>query len=494
MSELSLLARFFPRWAARRELARQQLQRLYEAANSTSWRPTRGSGASADAAVYAAGPKLRQFARYLDENHDLAVGILDDLVANIVGSGVGVEPMVARADGTPIESVNDALRDLWSEWWHRPEVTQELSGPELERLICRTWLRDGEVFVQHVAKDLAPYPTGLRYALEALEADLVPYDYEQSGARQGVVTDAWGAPVGYYVYKSHPGDSFGLLRSAGTYPEVKFIPAERMAHLKLARRLHQTRGVSVFHSVLTRLDDIRDYEESERIAARVSAAFTGYIKRSPDFAIDANATTGKRELEMSPGMIFDNLLPGEEVGTIASERPNTALADFRASQLRAVAAGTHSRYSAIARSYDGTYSAQRQELVEGSVHYRMLFSYLAAQFYLPVWARFVDAAVLGGFVRIPATAKPMSVYRPELRPPALPWIDPKKEVEAADLAVRSGLKSRHQAIRDLGGDPQAVDRQLEADPLRETLSAQAESTPPSAPPEEQDDEPKESAA
>ncbi len=489
--ELSLLSRLFPRWAAKRELARQQLQRLYEAAQSSAWRPTRGSGASADAAVYAAGPKLRQFARYLDENHDLAVGVLDDLVANVVGSGVGVEPSVVRMDGTPIESVNDALRDLWAEWWHRPEVTQELSGPELERMICRTWLRDGEVFVQHVFKDLAPYPTGLRYALEALEPDFVPYDYEQNNARQGIVKDAWGAPVGYYVYKSHPGDSFGVLR-VGAYPETKFIPAERMAHLKLARRLHQTRGVSVFHSVLTRLDDIRDYEESERIAARVAAAFTAYIKRSPDYAVDVNATTAKREMEMSPGMIFDNLLPGEDVGTIASERPNTGLAAFRASQLKAVASGTHTRYSAIARSYDGTYSAQRQELVEGSVHYRTLFAYLAAQFYLPVWQRFVDAAILGGFVRVPANAKPMSVYRPELRAPALPWIDPLKEIEAASAAVAAGFKSRQQVIRDLGGDPRAVDRQREADPFRP--AAQSSAPAPAEDPEDDSGREQEDAA
>lgn len=36
---------------------------------------------------------------------------------------------------------------------------------------------------------------------------------------------------------------------------------------------------------------------------------------------------------------------------------------LRAGQLKAIAAGIGAGYSSIARSYDGTYSAQRQELV-----------------------------------------------------------------------------------------------------------------------------------
>ncbi|MCO5759963.1 MAG: phage portal protein, partial [Chromatiaceae bacterium] len=76
----------------KRELARRQLSRLYEAAQTSNYRPRRGSGASSDAVIQQANTRLREFGRYLDENHDLAVGVLNDLVANIVGTGVGIEP------------------------------------------------------------------------------------------------------------------------------------------------------------------------------------------------------------------------------------------------------------------------------------------------------------------------------------------------------------------------------------------------------------------
>ena len=45
---------------------------------------------------------------------------------------------------------------------------------------------------------------------------------------------------------------------------------------------------------------------------------------------------GNRLMKMQPSMIFDNLLPGEEVGMIDSNRPNSMLEQFRNSQLRAV--------------------------------------------------------------------------------------------------------------------------------------------------------------
>ncbi|MCO5762747.1 MAG: phage portal protein, partial [Chromatiaceae bacterium] len=370
-------------------------------------------------------------------------------------------------------------------FWRRPEVTQEIPGPELERLICRSWLRDGEVFVQHVFKDLAPYPTDLRYALEVLESDLVPFDLTDpaTGVRQGVRKNSWGQALAYAVYLTHPGDTYGMVSSSGFTPEAKWVPASQLSHIKLVSRLHQTRGVSIFHACLSRIDDLKDYESSEQLAARVAADWVGYVKRSTDFNSPVSSTTGTREFKLKPGMIFTDLLPGEDVGIIKSDRPNTALGEFRKAMLKAIAAGTGTRYSAISKSYDGTYSAQRQELVEGGVNYRILFSYLVEQFYLPVWQRFVDAAILGNLIRVPRSIKPLSLYRPEVRPPTLPWIDPLKEVQAAELFLQNRLKSRAQVIRDFGGDPRVVDQQLE----EEEPLVPVQPVPP-APPEEEDDE------
>ena len=108
---------------------------------------------------------------------------------------------------------------------------------------------------------------------------------------------------------------------------------------------------------------------------------------------------------------------------------------------------------------------------------------------MPVWRRFIDAAQLAGALRIPLNVNPLSLYRPEFRQPALPWIDPAKEATAFEKFIAMGVKSRWQIIRDIGGDPRQVDAQLEADPLDVRPVPDSNSpTQPNAPEGEPDDD------
>lgn len=441
------------------------LLRAYEALQNSPYRVRRGAGHSADAVMDRAKGKLREYARFLDENYDLVVGIFDDLTTNIVGSGVAMEPMVRFKNGEPCEALNRQLSELWREWWEWPDVTGEYAGDELDALICRGWLRDGDVFIHHVInRNSANYRTRIHYQIELLESDFVPFDLTTGNITHGVHKNAWGKPVAYTVYKHHPGNIRG-----GVSLETKVVPAELLTHVKFMRRIGQTRGVSILHSVLTRLDDIKDCEESERIAARVAASLTGYIKRNGEFLTEQADSEITRDFEMSPGMIFDQLQVGEDVGIIKSDRPNTQLIAFRDAQLRAIAAGTSTRFSSIAKNYNGTYSAQRQELVEGSLHYRRLFMQYKHQCRLPIWHRFIDVILMQGLVKIPRNLDHSSLYRPEVRQPALPWIDPAKEARAFELFMQTGVKSRKQIIRDIGGDPTEVDLQIESDAIHQAI-------------------------
>jgi lambda family phage portal protein len=166
-------------------------------------------------------------------------------------------------------------------------------------------------------------------------------------------------------------------------------------------------------------------------------------------------------MKMQPGMIFDNLLPGEEVGMIDSNRPNSMLEQFRNSQLRAVAAGTSTSFSSISKDYNGTYSAQRQELVEQSVHYGVLRDYFIERCVRPIWEKFVEMAVLSGQLEVgEKEINKISLNKASFQGPTMPWIDPKKEGEAEQLAVGAGFKSRAQVIRERGGNPQDVFEQI----------------------------------
>lgn len=453
---------------------RKQLKRLYEGAQSNQYYPKRGDRYSADAVVGAATHKIRAYARYLDENHDLAIGVLDELQRRIVGCGITVEPMVKRPDGKLHEQINKRIRRLWIEWTDGfPEASRTIPWPTTEALVCRSWLRDGEILIHHIEGAGAPIKHGSRipYSLEIVEPDYLPFDLlRQKGEGNnrivhGVELNDWKQPIAYHLYKEHPGDTgIGLASLQNFKDETKRVSAQEITHLKFARRFGQTRGVSLLHGVLRRLEDIKEYEESERIAARVAAAFTAVIKKSADFqgAVNLDATTGRRSFEMAPGMIFDQLLPGEDVSTISSDRPNSALVGYRDAMLRAVASGTGTSHSSISRNYDGTYSSQRQELVEAEAGYEAFREHFVAMFRKPVYRRFIDMAVMAGLLPM-SGADRESIYDADYIGMPIPWIDPLKEINADALAVQSGFKSRHMVIRERGYDPSTVDEQLAVD-------------------------------
>ncbi|WP_441326508.1 phage portal protein [Klebsiella pneumoniae] len=91
------------------------------------------------------GPSLREQARWLDNNHDLVIGIFDKLEERVVGkSGIIVEPHPKLKNGKIAKSWR-RISGRNGEWSIRPEVTHQFTRPMLERLMLRSWLRDGEV-------------------------------------------------------------------------------------------------------------------------------------------------------------------------------------------------------------------------------------------------------------------------------------------------------------------------------------------------------------
>ena len=132
-------------------------------------------------------------------------------------------------------------------------------------------------------------------------------------------------------------------------------------------RLSGLRGISIFAPAIDRLYDIKDYEESERIAARLAARLALQVTRDVDMAWAPMqpGAADDRDFFVEAGATFADLLPGEKLELINPNRPNSGLERFRMTQLRAASRATGQSYSSFSGDYDGTYSAQRQELVEG---------------------------------------------------------------------------------------------------------------------------------
>lgn len=465
-----------PEAAARR----QRVRARYDGARTTKQRRPSRDGKTGDVHARRDGHTLRAQARNLERNHDIVRGALNVMVRNIVGAqGIGIEPQPRNSNDDINDDFARKLLNLWREWSAHPEVTRTMDWVEAQQLACRSWLRDGEVFAQVVRSTArnAPHATRLPLSLELLESDICPLDYNRDRPliRGGVEANAWGRPLAYHVYKVHPGADEPL-----PIEDLKRVPAANMLHLALRERISQRRGVSVLASSITRFDDIKDYEEAERIAARVSARIAAYIKRDPGMewgpADDGDAE--KRDPQLYPGAFLTQLEPGEEINTVSPNRPNNALEAFRTGQLRAAAAGLDMSYSSLARDYDGTYSAQRQELVEGWAANQVMTARFVAHFVQPIWQQFVATAIASGLVTPPPGVRPETYAQAEFRGPAMPWIDPLKEGQAIRLISRTGVKSLTQQISERGSRMQDVFEQLARERrLASELGIQLEADP-----------------
>ena len=404
---------FSPGWKAARLRSRAVIQ-AYEAVKTTRTHKARRENRTADQLSQYGAVSLREQARYLDNNHDLVIGVFDKLEERVVGkNGIIVEPHPVLRNGAIARDLAAEIRTRWSEWSVSPEVTGQFTRPMLERLMLRTWLRDGEVFAQMVSgriNSLTP-SAGVHFWLEALEPDFIPMTSDESNRlNQGVFVDDWGRPEKYLVYKSRP--------------------------------------------------------VSGRQMARIAAALGMYIRKGDgqSYEADGNGSKDKeRELTIQPGIIYDDLKPGEEIGMVKSDRPNPNLETFRNGQLRAVAAGSRLSFSSTARNYNGTYSAQRQELVESTDGYLILQDWFIGAVTRPMYRAWLKQAVASGVIRLPRDLDRSSLYTAVYSGPVMPWIDPVKEAEAWKIQIRGGAATESDWVRAGGRNPDDVKRRRKAE-------------------------------
>jgi lambda family phage portal protein len=467
----SVIAAFSPARAVKRAYMRSVLAR-YEGGRSTKRNKKSRDNSTGERIVVRDAATVRATMRDLERNHDLVRGALLNLTRNVIGpKGVSIEPhprIGGSKDAAGYDSIHDGFaRDLlaaWREWTIAPEVTRTLDWVQVQELVFRTVARDGEAFAQVIegSGSFLRHASRVPLSLELLEADVVPLDYQRTTplVDAGIERNEWGQVLAYYMHKHHPGNGGGFVDG-----DLKRVPAERVLHLAVRERLSGLRGISLFASCIDRLLDIKNYEQDEQMAARIAARITAYVKRDVNMdgwaaPTNEDGTPAEREFMLEAGALFTDLAPGEEIQLVNPNRPNSGLEKFRMALVRAASRAVGLSYSTFAGDYDGTYSAQRQELVESYDSYRMLTHHFVARFVRPVWERFVTMAIASGQVKVPEGVRPETVAWADFRGPRMPWIDPGREANAMKTLARTGVESLQQQIADRGGRLQDVFEQI----------------------------------
>ena len=480
-----LIAYFAPRAAAERARARVAIE-AYAAAKDTRLRNIKRTSSGPNATVRSDAVTLRRMARQFDEDSDLAKRALDLLVQNVIGPGITPEPTARTADGTAAVDFNEAVARRLRDWRRRPEVTRRFSDAAAKRLAFRSLMRDGEVLIQHV-RGSAPgltHSTALPYSYELIDADRLPMDYDNQVGRisaggtivQGIALNDWNEPQAYFL-NPYLVDDRRSLGSLNTSTPIRKDAAD-ILHAALISRIGQLRGVSQFATVMSRLEDMNEVDEAERIAVRIAASIglAIYSSKNQKPAVDADDDT--RTFEFQPGFVL-SLDPDDKAEMLESKRPTESLMPWRKSQSQAFAGGVNVGYSSLMMDYLGTYSSQRQELVEAFASFGVIWSHWVDTVEEPMYRETLKLLIAtdADIRTLSRELDERTIYDAEFSRPVMPWVDPVKEAESLQLQYDLGIKTKASMIRERGGNPEETTEAV-AEEKRAAAKLALETAPP----------------
>lgn len=446
-----------PSWGLRRVRQRAAARMLgaYRGAEKNrlrgDWHAMQGS---ADADLLPDLPTLRQRSRDLNRNDAHASAITGTVVENVVGTGLRPQsrPDVEELGITETEGqvFSRKAEKVWRRWCRQADAQHRMQFHEMQRLIKRQILENGEVFIL----PLMITEPGRRYrlALEVIEADRVSTPPGQQGPnmRDGVELGDRGQPVAYWIKKRHPGDAqFGVAGASQEwvrYPAMNKAGRPNVLHLYHVKRPGQTRGEPFFAPVLAAFKDLGDFMEAEIVAARVAACFTAFItKNDPAAAFEGAAVDaqGNRIESLEPGMT-QYLAPGESVTFGDPKRPTGTFEPFVLAVLRSIGASLGLPLELVLKDFSRTnYSSARAAMLEARRFFRGDQGWLAQRLCQPCWEWVMEEAWLKN--ELPAVDLFGDQREEWLRvnwiAPGWGWVDPVKEVESSTMAIDAGLST-----------------------------------------------------
>ena len=464
-------SRILNRWLAerrRKQAAARPARRHYAAAAQSRLNSGWSSQPQPSAwHIWQALQALRARSREQYRNNDYARRFVRMCKNNIVGpNGIVLQARVTDPDGTPDRLASEAIEQAWRDWSLECDAAGQLTLAEMERLIIATVAIDGEVLVRRVPAGAY----GFRLQLidpELLDIRLNGHASNGNRIRMGVEMDKAGRPVAYHLLEE-PADLYqSSYRVGGRHERV---PAEDMIHLYLHEAIGQTRGVPWMASALVRMKHLSAYEEAAVVAARVGASKMGFFKASEpadasQLADDEDLDTGEFIQEADPGA-FDVLPEGYDFVSFNPDYPHQQFGDFVKATLRGIASGLGVAYNALANDLEGVnYSSIRAGVLEEREEWKVLQNWLIDHFMRPVYLAWLDTQLALGTIKVPTKAGGMKPLDPArvakyravtFQARRWAWVDPQKDMAAAEQAIALGVKSRSEIIRDMGRDPDEV--------------------------------------
>jgi lambda family phage portal protein len=435
-----------PSWALRRAQSRSdlevipQINAIYRSSaagrTDTQWSTTLGyTGANHPLNRYRL-TRLRDRARDLERNNAIASGMLDRAVENVVGHGFRLQAT------TGDEKFNTRAEELWGNWTQNADICGTRTWTELQRLIVRSFLRDGDVGCALVSRGsdckLQPVPGD--------QIDTMNGGYDLGNrVLDGIQFNAVGRPIAFY------------LLDYGDFGERKetVVSANDFVFLSRLKSLTQVRGEPVYSQVFKLFDQVDGYIEAVVVAARVAACQALYI-RSGDAAKQAgllqtvpNSVNDFQPIKVvEPGSVIYGK-PGDEITQITPMQPTQSFPDFVTQLMRFAGLTLGLPLELVMLDFSRTnYSSARASLLQAYRAFKTIQQQFSEIFLARVYRWRISKWVKDGTLKVPdsiagdieAGVSP-SFWRHNWISPGWAWVDPTKEIQAAMMEVDAGLNT-----------------------------------------------------
>ena len=407
-------------------------------------------------------PTLRANSREFERNNPLALGAINTVTTNVVGTGLKVQSNIDRA---VLRNMTPDQLDAWEENTEREfnlwaesqdcDAARTLVFADHQDLAFRQALVNGDhiVTMPRIPRKASPYTLALMH----VEADRLSNADGKADTNRlvaGVEKDQNGAPIKYHIADQHP----GARRNKSTRTWTK-VPAfgektglRNVIHLYKMTRAGQTRGIPYLSPVIETLRQLDKYTEAELMAAVVTAMLTVFIKTEEGEADvdidDTKAETGAKsaddDIKLGVGAIV-GLAEGESIETVNPLRPNSGFDPFVVSILRQVGVALELPFEVLIKHFTASYSASRAAIMEAWKFFKSRRAWLVRNFCQIVYETWLYEAVAIGRISAPGFfADPLirkAYCGATWRGDGPLQIDPVKEVVAAEKRIVATLST-----------------------------------------------------
>ena len=395
------------------------------------WYPFSGTG---EMISRPARKILRDRARDLERNNDVAGTIPLALQRNVVGKGFNLQA------NTGDDKLNDQLEDLWKEW-QKPincDITNQQSFRELNNLIIGRSYYDGGILVIKTYTGNSRFPLQLQLR-EVDDLDSLGMEKNPDNGNlicDGIELNSYNKPVAYYLTETDP-------NGVEKIQPVR-LPAQKVIFLWHKGRPSEYREISMMAPIIERLNDLGDYMKSVSFAQKILSAICVFVKSALPYSSTPLGRSGRDEEtgevtqqeRIKPGQIL-RLGPGEDVSTLTPPGSSADANLYSTNQKRMAAARSGLSLEATARDVSQVnYSSARQNYLSDADTYQDWQLWLIEHFLDEVYTEFVISVVLSGEVEIKDFWQNKTKYlKHEFIPRGMAWIDPYKEAMANKLQL-----------------------------------------------------------